>query len=262
LTPVAHDDPNCGIVLYTIDILGGFFIDSKMIFPHGSIKFEGWDFPAPANAQRVTKVMYERNFMHFPLHMRSHFKSDRLTTGRMLNVKRFLRSEPVQIAAALAPSRIEAKERLRDRFVTFFRNAISPVFNVTTYDTLKEYKFFSRKIFRLRANRLIRGHLEASESYCRLCRDEGVFPVAQGMARQAQLACVDVLAQVLHVCDRDGLAYRLWLGSLLGAVRNGLFRDVDEEAVLLMGRRDYERFRPLFNAASDVDGLQARLVAL
>ena len=261
LTPVAHDDPGCGIVLYTVDLHGGFFIDSKVIFPHGTIKFEGHDFPAPANAHGVTRLMYERNYMHFPLHMRSHFQSGGLTIDRMLNVKRFLRSDSIRATASIVPGRAAAKEWWGDRLVTFFRNAVSPLFNVITHDTLKEYRIFSRKVFRLRAARVIRGRLEAVESYCRLTRDEEKFPLAQGGARQTQLACVDALARVLRVCEDEGLNCWLWLGSLLGAVRNGSFRDVDKEAILLMPRADYERFRPLFTANPDADGLQAKLIA-
>jgi hypothetical protein len=186
-------------------------------------------------------------YMTFPIHFRSHLQRNPLPIERMLNIKRFLRLDSLHHTAPIH-SRMDSAERWRDRFSTCFRKLVSPVFNVITYDTLKEYRVFSRKIFRLRPDRVIRGHLEAIETYRRLIQDEESFPFASGAMRESQIAAVKVLELVLGVCGKEGLTCWLWLGSLLGAIRNGTFPYMDKEGVLLMPRADYERFRPLCNA--------------
>jgi hypothetical protein len=177
----------------------------------------------------------------------------------MLNVKRFLRADPLLCPVPLPRRRMDATERLRDRFLTRVRSLIAPVFNVLTRDTLKEYRIFSRSIFRLRADRVMLGHMEAIAMYSRLIQDETPVPIAGGLLRQSQTASVEALAGVLRVCGEEGLTCWLWLGSLLGAARNGAFPATDREATLLMPRADYERFRPLCNAFPRATGLRAEL---
>ncbi len=65
----------------------------------------------------------------------------------MLNVKRFLRSDPL-LPVELAYSRAHAKERWRDRAETRVRSILAPVFNVLTRDLLKEYRIFSKPFYR------------------------------------------------------------------------------------------------------------------
>ncbi len=259
LTRVSHDSPECGVVLYHNDHTGGGFIASRNIFPIGGADFEGLTMPVPANPAAALALTYD-NYRELPLRIRSHSKPDKSIIDRMLNVQRFLRSDPFRFAAPI-PRRADMKERRRDRCITSARSALAPVFNVITRDTLKIYRIFSwKKIFRLRVAKLMRDHLEAIETYGRLIQDEHNFPLAQGALRLSQLAGVDALARVVRVCDSEGMACWLWLGSLLGAIRAGAFRCGDEEAVLLMPRADYERFRPCFNAGSDAGGLRAELV--
>lgn len=247
LTPVAHDDPECRSVILSLDCPNGHVLDAKDIFPLGRMDFEGLPMPVLANPPAVLNLKY-KNYKTFPLSMRPHSRRDELSVERMLSVKRFLRSDPLLRPVPLPRRRMDATERLRDRFLTLVRSLISPVFNVLTHDTLKEYRFFSRSIFRLRPDRVMLGHLEAIAMYSRLIQDETPAPIARGLLRQSQTASAEALSEVLRICGEEGLTCWLWLGSLLGAVRNGAFPATDREATLLMPRADYERFRPLCNA--------------
>ncbi len=258
MTPVAHDDPECRSVVWPFDKPNCFFLDSKDVFPVRRLDFEGISMPVPANSVRILKDKYGKTANVFPLSMRTHIRCNKPTVERMLNVKRFLRSDPLRLVP-LPRRRMDETERLRDRFQTCVRKLISPVFNIITRDTLKEYHLFSRRILRLRADRLLRSHMEAVEMYSRLIQDEIPAPLAGGLLRQSQTASAEALSGVLHVCEREELTVWLWLGSLLGAVRSGAFSHTDTEAVLLMPRADYERFRPLCNAHSDTTGLRAEL---
>ena len=257
LTPVAHDNPERRFVVCAADCMGGSFFNADAVFPPGRADFNDLSIPVPADPAAILTVLYGKWHMSFPAHIRSHIQNGTMTTARMLNVKRFLRSDPLHPPRVPIPSRANATETWRDRLITLVRKAAAPVFNVITHDTMKEYRIFSRKVFRLRADRVIRGHLEAIESYSRLIQDTKTFPRAQGEARQSQLESVDILAQVLRVCDAEGLTPWLWRGSLLGALRDEAFLHTEAHAFLLMRRADYERFFTLFNAASDTGGVQA-----
>ena len=256
LTPVSHTDPACRTIVYLFECHYLHILPAEAIFPVSRIDFEGLSIPAPAQTTTMLQAVYS-DYESFPLSAATHFAANRPTTARMLNVKRFLRSDPLHPPRVPIPSRANATETWRDRLITLVRKAAAPVFNVITHDTMKEYRIFSRKVFRLRADRVIRGHLEAIESYSRLIQDTKTFPRAQGEARQSQLESVDILAQVLRVCDAEGLTPWLWRGSLLGALRDEAFLHTEAHAFLLMRRADYERFFTLFNAASDTGGVQA-----
>jgi hypothetical protein len=175
----------------------------------------------------------------------------------MLNVKRFVRSVPLRFSSNSIFSRADAEEQLLDRIMTFVRKIYSPVFAIITDDTLKEYRILKKKaIFRIRGDRIIRGHLEAIEQYSRLILDGNPFPQAIGEARNNQLASADVLEQVLRVCDSCGL--KAWLGyqSLLGAVCRGGFPQSEEKATVLMPRSDYERLESCVNSFPTFDGME------
>ncbi len=261
LTPVPPDAPGCRSVLCLFECRYGRIFDSMNMFPIARMDFEGLSVPVPADSGAVLRALY-RHYERLPLSSGSHFKSSKPTIARMLNVKRFLRSDSLHFTVPI-PGRARSRERWQDRLVTVVRNALAPVFTIITHDTMKEYRFFSWKtIFRLRADRLIRGRLEMIESYSRLLRDGRKFPLAEGWIRQQQLASAGALARDFQVCNSNGLVCWLWRDSLLGAVRSETFADWDKTAVLLMLRADYERFSPLFNASPDMGGLRAELVWL
>ena len=60
--------------------------------------------------------------------------------------------------------------------------------------------------------------------------------------RQLQL---DILRQFAAYCEKQGLRYQLYAGTLLGAVRHRGFIPWDDDVDLTMPRPDYERLQQL-----------------
>lgn len=60
--------------------------------------------------------------------------------------------------------------------------------------------------------------------------------------REIQLATLDILKEVVKVCDRHGLTYYLSGGTLLGAVRHGGFIPWDDDLDIELPWKDYKKF--------------------
>ncbi|NLZ20330.1 MAG: LicD family protein [Bacteroidales bacterium] len=68
-------------------------------------------------------------------------------------------------------------------------------------------------------------------------------PLSIGEIRQIQLGLLD---RIDEFCTREGIAYSLSGGTMLGAVRHGGFIPWDDDIDLMMPRPDYDRFIRLF----------------
>lgn len=62
-----------------------------------------------------------------------------------------------------------------------------------------------------------------------------------------------ILDIIDEICRREHIRYSLWYGTLLGAVRHQGFIPWDDDIDVMMPRKEYERFRKIWNA-HPVDG--------
>lgn len=76
--------------------------------------------------------------------------------------------------------------------------------------------------------------------------EPGEAPLTRDETRAVQVA---ILAQVDAFCHERGIAYYLWAGTLLGAVRHGGYIPWDDDIDIAMPRPGYERFCREFSAA-------------
>ena len=60
--------------------------------------------------------------------------------------------------------------------------------------------------------------------------------------RRHQTVMLEMLCELDSVCRRNGIAYQLFAGTALGAVRHGGFVPWDDDLDVVMLRADYERF--------------------
>lgn len=65
--------------------------------------------------------------------------------------------------------------------------------------------------------------------------------VIPGEIQQVQKILIDLLHKFVQVCNKLGLQYFLFFGSLLGAVRNGGIIPWDDDVDVLMPRKDYNK---------------------
>ncbi len=60
--------------------------------------------------------------------------------------------------------------------------------------------------------------------------------------RETQLVQLNVLKTFADICDREGLTYFLYYGTLIGAIRHKGFIPWDDDIDVAMPRPDYEKF--------------------
>lgn len=60
--------------------------------------------------------------------------------------------------------------------------------------------------------------------------------------RKAQLRILDILKYIDQICREQGISYALDSGNVLGAYRHGGFIPWDDDADIIMERKDYKRF--------------------
>ena len=58
---------------------------------------------------------------------------------------------------------------------------------------------------------------------------------------------LDILSEVADFCEKNGLRYYLYYGTLIGAIRHNGYIPWDDDVRIIMPRPDYERFLKIFN---------------
>ncbi len=64
----------------------------------------------------------------------------------------------------------------------------------------------------------------------------------EGKLTKLQEAELEILKEFLKICEKEGLRYYIWGGSLLGAVRHKGFIPWDDDIDVAMPRKDFEQF--------------------
>ena len=58
---------------------------------------------------------------------------------------------------------------------------------------------------------------------------------------------IDILSVVADFCEKNGLRYWLYYGTLIGAIRHNGYIPWDDDIDIAMPRPDYEKFLKTFN---------------
>jgi lipopolysaccharide cholinephosphotransferase len=58
---------------------------------------------------------------------------------------------------------------------------------------------------------------------------------------------LDILSVVADFCEKNGLRYWLYYGTLIGAIRHNGYIPWDDDIDIIMPRPDYEKFLKSFN---------------
>ena len=58
---------------------------------------------------------------------------------------------------------------------------------------------------------------------------------------------IDILSVVADFCEKNGLRYWLYYGTLIGAIRHNGYIPWDDDIDIIMPRPDYEKFLKSFN---------------
>jgi len=77
--------------------------------------------------------------------------------------------------------------------------------------------------------------------------EEKMFRPTDDQLRQLQFTLINMLKDIIYVCDKNEIEYTLGGGSVLGAVRHGGFIPWDDDIDLNMSRRDYRKFVSVFH---------------
>ena len=65
---------------------------------------------------------------------------------------------------------------------------------------------------------------------------------------QLKTCQLEIMSEIHNFCDKNGLKYSLWGGSLIGAARHNGYIPWDDDMDICMLRKDYEFFINNFNS--------------
>ena len=77
------------------------------------------------------------------------------------------------------------------------------------------------------------------------------FDNTNSLIKELQLNLLEILEEVIRICDKNDIKYILAEGTLLGAVRHKGFIPWDDDLDIIMPREDYEKFKKV--VATELD---------